>query len=741
MTRFDDRSKWSYDMTRIWLCIGWSILIRYLVWGWWSGRFALSCLRCTICTATDYRWTACISLIVLCVIVIYLLMGNEMRANDRAVLLYYLLCVTTIWARYQDSRLDQQIQKLLTTSDQVVRIRFRTLSIYVADLDHKPYTTYPIRSSQNHIWSWLFRIWLVIYQWWRYCKPVIVRLSTHLLSYRYRYLGMIIWLPWIVDTWYLMSLDRTPMIVRSRSQIQLTWPLFPTLTWIWNSIWLPSWMINNLFWILPFPIIWYYGHRIAQSYPRYVQVFVVLLALCNPFVYARMADGQLNVVRMYVGALMRWVHLTQITNTHSLSTLQLKDHIILLWLSLLIPMFSIHSIYGIILMAIVIILMSRRSYRDMIISILGVLWLIWLCNVYWIIPTLAGSNDAGAVINQMDNIHRQAFSTQAGTTNLYRNTLSMRWYWWEAQHRFLPHYLFFSNYHMLMLIWLILLIYGIREIYRQSPYHACVMSSAIVAIWISSHGDQWIFGSMSDILYRSIPGYTGLREPHKRIAFLLVFYLFVMSKWLWWLDDLLSRQGTKYLVSRAVMYILMISPLLYTPAMLMWLRWQIKPIHYPQSRFQVQKLLHQTQSSQSFQSCSYQDQYPDQPCYRTLVLPWHGYITISRIGKRVPTSVTMNLGSDLLIADTVEFGWIYTQTSRPASQIIQQYINNQSGFMFHGSQWSTQFVQDLKSMGISHILLLKEADWKLYQSGLHQIKPYISQQLDLDSIRLYQLNP
>ena len=734
MERISDRSSWSYTPARWLLWVIFCILTRYLV-GWWYLSTTLRCMMWFLCiTGLDHRCAAFWALGSLGAIVVYLMIDKEWLANAWAVLLYYFLCMTVIVGLYQGSTIenhiwyyiDQKLDPLLYNRNRMIKkILWTWFSDGTIQSKIASYSPSLSRRYQQH-GGWYIS----------YIKSILSTVIS--IKYRYYYVGLAIYGPWLVQSGYLISLDRLPLIVRSWGEIQIPWFLFPSISLLRSTLGLPTWIINNVFWILPFPLLGYYAYRLLKNHSWYVQWFGVLFAMFNPFVYARMADWQLNVVWMYVGLFMLFVYLhrhdTQIRIQSRTSRTQRIVPIIVLGMA--IPMFSIHGMFPLLLVVIMHIICMTWSLKNKFIFLISTLSAIVITNLYRIVPTLSWSNDAGATIIQMWDTHRQAFATQAGTTNLYRNTLSLRWYRWESQQRFLPHYLFNSNYHMIMLCILILVIIGIYTYRTQKSKTIVIYTSIGVIAWILSHGNEGIFGPLSRVLYEMVPGYVGLREPHKWISVLVIVYSYLGAIGLGYSIDFFKDHHIKKWVLYTILAICLALPILYTPAMLFGLWGQIKPMHYPSDRQEVKQYMDLVPS---VSQCQYQNHYRNVPCYRALVLPRHGYMTISRVDKRVGTSISNYFWSGLLIGDPVEFGGIYSQTNRPASILIQSFVSNQSGLIIDKNRSAQSFVKMLKSMGISELIILKEADRNLYDSGLQLIKPFMQTKIDNTSVRLYHI--
>lgn len=71
----------------------------------------------------------------------------------------------------------------------------------------------------------------------------------------------------------------------------------------------------------------------------------------------------------------------------------------------------------------------------------------------------------------------------------------------------------------------------------------------------------------------------------------------------------------------------------------------------------------------------------------------------------------------------MEMPWIYTQSSRPESKIIEKYIGPKGEWSWGNVDLTgslQQFYNDIVPLQIHHILLLKEVDYMKYLPYLEQ---------------------
>ena len=97
----------------------------------------------------------------------------------------------------------------------------------------------------------------------------------------------------------------------------------------------------------------------------------------------------------------------------------------------------------------------------------------------------------------------------------------------------------------------------------------------------------------------------------------------------------------------------------------------------------------------------------------------------------------------MLFADNLEIRNIYTDSNRLESKIIEKYIWPWWDFRVENisDQKIKEFINDLKWIWVYNILLFKEADYKLYEDFLEQIKEkwYIKIEKENKMIILYKI--
>lgn len=476
-------------------------------------------------------------------------------------------------------------------------------------------------------------------------------------------------------------------------------------------------------------------------------LFWILLIICNPFLYSRFLDGQINVYLSYsfYPLFFYFLHC-------ALTKAQLK-HSLILWLwSLLLCLTSIHNaIFLTIIWCIFFICYYKKCWVKALskIAIFPILF-----NLLWITPFLFFNIEKASLstqINQFWTEHQQAFETFEWSWNIYFNTLSMHWYWWENQPRFLTTDDFNPYYQGIFIILFLIVIAWIYSQIRSKKYKNFDHSLTLLAItsFILALGNsQWnIFSPVSNFLYEYLPFYKGFREPHKWVIFLVIFYSYFGSHWINYMWDIIIKYKNYKKILQLFGYLLVLIPLFYTYQMIWGFWWQVSISHYPSQWQQVKSTLNTHTTLQKGKWCSYLLTKKSTTCYSTLSLPWHWYIHIRYANKVVGWWIVQYFWNNILYWDTLEYAWIYSQSNRPESKIIEKYI--WPSWLFKKAKKDIPlsdiqlFITDVTWLWIKHIIFLHESDFWWYKDFLELWveKKYLTIEEQNKMLTLYKILP
>jgi hypothetical protein len=176
-------------------------------------------------------------------------------------------------------------------------------------------------------------------------------------------------------------------------------------------------------------------------------------------------------------------------------------------------------------------------------------------------------------------------------------------------------------------------------------------------------------------------------------------------------------------------------PIMMTPTMLFGLNWQLFASDYPEEWYGLRERL-RTASFDT--SCEVRAASESGRCFDLLVFPWHQYMGFDFARRIIANPASGFFGNvRTLDGDNMEFGKIYTSSSRPESRIVESYVGPGGSFPKGLDEAeAARFVADLKRLGIRRVLLLKESDFKKYGDWLAEIEKYGNVSIAEDNAKL-----
>jgi len=520
----------------------------------------------------------------------------------------------------------------------------------------------------------------------------------------------------LVIPWYIFSLDQAFPYYYTIPEI---WANNYWLSWIgfwFTQLWIPTWILEKITYIIFLGSIGYFWNMLFSHLKNDIaKFFWILFLYVNPFIYARFIEWQINVYLSYaffIGFIAYMISYFEYRNAKKNTLFSL------IWLSFLLCLTSIHNTFIIALITCIFFLVYHKKNT---LKNIQLIWGMLGINLLWIIPFLVTRRDLISTIENFWIKHQDAFVSSVGIYhNIYLNLLSLKWYWGEDQHRFIPSELLNQYYFFFFLIILFFIFLGWIYLIRNKKRLAisaillCILAY-ILALGISQNN---IFSGLNEFLFRSIPFYTGFREPHKWLMVVTILFTWFAAIGI---DTLYIKiQSSKYdYTLQSFCLLILCLPLIYTPAMLFWAWGQLNPKTYPQEWEIIRNSISELPPVN--QDCEAKQSWTSQACYNYIVFPWHGYISIQWTGKRIVISgILRYFWENWLLWDPIEIGEIYTQSSRPESAIIEKYIapwwelrkeNINEGVYL-------DFIHDLQSLWITSIILLKSSDYIWYEKQL-----------------------
>lgn len=474
-------------------------------------------------------------------------------------------------------------------------------------------------------------------------------------------------------------------------------------------------------------------HIRARGTNNWGGYFAGIFYMFNPFVYSRAITGQWNIITAY--ALFPWLFLSLLyffKRSRFVSACRVA-----LWCTAII-LLNIHiGLLALLMTACVsffAIMFSCIQSRRRGIKCGGwvaVLFAVFLVvNSYWIGPGISGKSTLGhfaeQVISRTDIF--SFFTRPDPVHGVFWNTAAMYGFWGDEDQRYVSQKIFVSHWFYLFFAILALVIWGVvvsvRNSFRQRAFShhqddevekrpgydksgdsryllefwmvLSLVLTGLVALFFAVGVSYEPFKSTVLWLYEHVPFLKGFREPQKFVA-LLVFVYAIFSAI--GVNDLLTRiegiKNTKFLWFKLIApgFFLLV-PLIYSPGMLWGFHGQITPAKYPASWFAVDRLLQR-----------------DQEDFATLFLPWHQYIYLAFAKTVISNPAEQFFSKPIIAGDNMEFGPIYTQSTRPESKYVEQTIlKHKADFLTKDGKGVLSLGRTLLPLKIKYIIMAKDSD-------------------------------
>ncbi|GEM_PF-792820 len=490
--------------------------------------------------------------------------------------------------------------------------------------------------------------------------------------------------------------------------------LFSLFFWFFD-LFLPGGFLQKIFLSASFFLAGYgmfrflTGMSVIQRH-SWAAYFSGILYMFNPFVYSRALVGHWTVIMAL--ALLPWFFRALIRFLQN-PTWRCA-FVASLWWTIIVTI-SLHL--GMILTIPILIfslsasmrsfLQHRRDAFKLIAGLTLILLLFIGFNSYWLIPGIRGRSTLGVfVTSTLNDAHIFSFFTRADPQHgVLWNTAAMYGFWGDEDQRYVSQKIYVSYWFYLFCAILALVLWGVMvsvgNCYRRkkSPKELKARHFAPIVSGIAKdrgagkagarHDDiglrnffQWWvifpliltwfaafffavgvsyepFKPLVLWFYHHVPFFRGFREPQKFVALLVFVYAIFGAIGI---DDLIGRiERIKHkkitLLKLIAPALFLLIPLAYSPGMFWSFNGQIKSSQYPASWFAVDQMLES-----------------DTDHFRVLFLPWHQYIYVSFVGGVIANPAESFFHKPTLAGDNMEFGPIYSQSTRPESIFIEKEI-------------------------------------------------------------------
>jgi hypothetical protein len=470
----------------------------------------------------------------------------------------------------------------------------------------------------------------------------------------------------------------------------------------------------------------YYAVPVDGFVPRAVGSLAYLL---NPFVYDRLAYGQLNVLAGY--AVLPWAVL-------SIRQLLFRPSAMPTMMAALamtvIAILDVHlaliaaAVGGCLVVAHVAIDVRAWSQVAQLGRSLAVGMALTLgASAYWIVPLILGKGPQADVIARIGQSDLIAFKAASDPTwGLIPNILGLYGFWAEQTGRFEAMKLFVPGWPVILAVLLLMVIVGAVGAWSEMnslrfngarAWAVGLLGAAIVAVILEMGVSNPHTASIVGWLDVVFPAYRGLRDPSKWAAVLALLYsqaipvgYVVVANWL--KTNLGDRRRVE--TSTAVLVAVVIAlPLYYGNGLLYSLHGQVKTSFYPAGWYMADQVLTA-------------DPHPG----RAIFLPWHGYMGLSfvRNANRVVACPAPTFFSVPVVASQdLEVPGIPAPLDEPDQAFVASLV---------AAQGQGNWALELAAHDFKYVLLAREADWTGYEY-LHHVDGLVLVG-DYQSILLYR---
>ncbi|MBI5621690.1 hypothetical protein HY933_02400 [Candidatus Falkowbacteria bacterium] len=463
-------------------------------------------------------------------------------------------------------------------------------------------------------------------------------------------------------------------------------------------------------------------YRLIPTESRWPRYFAAFFYIFNPFTYSRFLYGHLLILLSY--ALIPFA-VRAIIDFFSAPTRRSALRVVG-WL-VLITLIDFRTIFFVLLFfavywlctEITLLMRDGRSAcrRDsqfvrLILWSVVVAVVFVLLNSFWLIPAFFGQNSLVSwVKTQISDQNFDVFTTVSdANVGVYWNTAAMYGFWGDRERQYvvqkevIPYWFWVFLALFALVLWGLVSTLFLRRRWKLYPNDQpatgppLLLTLTIVALF------SWVFvvGFASPYtrivvswLYSHILYLRGYREPQKFIALIVLAYAYLGALGFNNIIVLLKQSAfikKNKQVYPSIVFLIVILPLLYSPALFSAFGNQLYLSWYPAGWYEVNNILNDD---------------PDD--FRTLFLPWHQYLEFAFSGKIIANPAEDFFDQPVIAGDNIEIGQIYSQSTRPESRVIEENIVLRQ-------DKSERLIETLNQLNFKYVILATGGTFWAYDS-------------------------
>jgi hypothetical protein len=394
-----------------------------------------------------------------------------------------------------------------------------------------------------------------------------------------------------------------------------------------------------------------------------------VLFTVNPFIYERMANGQMYVLMGY--SLLPAILALTVRPLRSLvATAALGGLIFALSVAV-----SVHYLFiGLLLLVTVVlahlVLRQKRAAQ----AGAGIAGLGLALSMYWLIPAMRATRTMQSHVTSMD---LSAFRTLSDPVwGLAVNVAGLYGFWRPGPPLVKSQ---LSGWPFLLLAILVIVVLGLCEMWRRGPAGRALAASCGVLVIVGgllAAGAEGVAAGMYSWLFEHIPGFKVMREAEKFSSLVALGYAVGFGAGAEAIVRTLTGKASRVVCVLCAAAI----PLVYGYTELWGFDGYARPSNTPASWAAADQAMTQGATA--------------------LALPWQAYLQVPWFGNRVVANPVQGyFDRPVISADDTEAGSITTETSDPRSLFLQ--------FCLSEGNRLTEFGRLLAPLGIRYVILAK----------------------------------
>ncbi len=462
--------------------------------------------------------------------------------------------------------------------------------------------------------------------------------------------------------------------------------------------------------------------------PFVARAAAALIYMINPFVYDRLAYGQLTVLAGY--AVLPFVALAV---RRLILAPDVRRALVAAGMLALVGILDIHmALIAAVLSGVLVgtFLALDKQIRDraarlgafVLMAVVAAL----VASSYWLIPMLSGNGPESQTLARIGDADLSAFSTTADPTlGVLVNVLGLYGFWAEDTQRFASMKEFVVAWPVILAVILVIVCAGVVGGWKRvdsvdsdhtRPWVAGMVVAIVVAVVLGIGIADAHIAPLIHWLDAVFPPYRGMRDAGKWGAIVALAYSQLIALGFVGIRRAtyvrFQSPGNREVALTLLVTVIVAVPLYYGSGLLYGMHGQIHPSSYPAGWYAVDRAVSA-------------DPHPG----RVVFLPWHGYLALSFVQNS--NRVVANPAPDFFSTPVVASEDLEIPGIRAPTDVDQVMVSDLVAKAGQGN-WSSQ----LAARGFKYVLLAREVDWQSYDYLDHQ--PNLVLVKDYGSIELYR---